>query len=1023
MIRVNTVCVYTIVRTSFFILTILLAAVSFSQEVGKKIEKGEELWLAADYQHALPYFREAYSLGQGDQKFEALLGIIKCLIKTAAYQEANEFITGYAGRDNLENAKLLVEKSKVEFYLGNYKRTSQLSDSVFELLEGEEKGVLIIASALNQKAKTHVWQSEPKEADSINAVALEWYEKSEQDDYLLRGDISNIEALTKYLNGYYEDAIKSLEQAIEYKINVVSRIHPLISGLYSNIGVMHRRLLRHDQALTHFQYTLEIERETYGQNHPQLATTYTNLGVSYAAKGDFEGAKESHLKALEIRKQLGENHPKTLDTYEWLAEVYFELGESNLSRKYLNRVIEGRIENFGYFNNHVTYAMQTLGELALLEDELVEAHFHMSKAKEIAEEIHGSLNYDLADVYNGMGMILHAMGNIDSSIYYFHRGFEANTPGFSTEEVEITQINEYSFLNFDIGLETLIGLIDAHSDVNPSLAYELIGTGTEILKDYIWSMNSDADRIILAKTNKELNEKGLELSYQLYSETGDINFLEDMLAFSETSRGISLSASLSDARARQISNIPDEVIKKEAFFRSERERTRTELIQLDPEKDPTSVSQLKANLLDLKAEHEDFIRSLESQYSVYASLKYGNKPWNSSEIQETLKEGDALLEFFLSEDDQLYVVIITKQGFEAKSWKVSDIDKDVENFRNSMLERNMEQFHNASQSLYEKLALNVLEAVPSGVNRLIVIPDGALAHVPFELLNASDGAYLLEDYVVSYGISATLFFDYPLRMEPKNNEVKILAMSPNFPGGGENAKPVLMAMRSGEMNALVNLPGSKVEVSNIASIWSSSPMTDQEATETYFKEKGSDYDILHFATHGLVDQEYSDFSKMALTPDAENDGFVHAYELKNLSLKARLAVISACNTGYGRIEEGEGIMNLSRSFAYAGVPATVVSLWPASDKSTPELMEAFHQYLRKGFAKDEALNNARKDYLKQAVGPAKHPFFWGGFILIGNYEPLVSQSGFEYKWLLLGILLLVVVLTAALRFRKKQIPS
>lgn len=141
--------------------------------------------------------------------------------------------------------------------------------------------------------------------------------------------------------------------------------------------------------------------------------------------------------------------------------------------------------------------------------------------------------------------------------------------------------------------------------------------------------------------------------------------------------------------------------------------------------------------------------------------------------------------------------------------------------------------------------------------------------------------------------------------------------------------------------------------------------------------------------------------------------FVHSRAPPSASSSASVGVSAIVSPPSG----ARSVMSLSRAFAYAGVPSTVVSLWPASDKSTPELMKFFYQNLKDGQTKDVALNNARKQYLATATGKARHPFYWGGFVMIGENSP-ISQDRNTLFWIVPILILLVFIRTIYNRKRK-----
>ena len=146
-----------------------------------------------------------------------------------------------------------------------------------------------------------------------------------------------------------------------------------------------------------------------------------------------------------------------------------------------------------------------------------------------------------------------------------------------------------------------------------------------------------------------------------------------------------------------------------------------------------------------------------------------------------------------------------------------------------------------------------------------------------------------------------------------------------------------------------------------------------------------------------------------------NDGILHAYEVYNLRLNADLAVLSACNTGRGKLAKGEGIISMARAFKYAGCNNVLMSLWQADDLSTREIMTGFYERLKKGDGKAAALRQAKLDYL--AASPRTHPFFWGAFILIGDNTELQSENHWYWYG---GAIVLVLAIFLIYQERKKK---
>lgn len=162
----------------------------------------------------------------------------------------------------------------------------------------------------------------------------------------------------------------------------------------------------------------------------------------------------------------------------------------------------------------------------------------------------------------------------------------------------------------------------------------------------------------------------------------------------------------------------------------------------------------------------------------------------------------------------------------------------------------------------------------------------------------------------------------------------------------------------------------------------------------------ADFNVLHFAVHGTSDPMFPARSALLLGPgpDKTEDGFLQAWEISRLRLNADLVVLSACDTGFGRVLEEEGVSNLVRSFLMAGAKAVVASTWKTADRSTATLMTQFYSYLSQGIDKGSALRQAKLDFI-QKFKDRSLPVHWAGMIMVGDSsEPIpvhVSDQGEE----------------------------
>lgn len=202
----------------------------------------------------------------------------------------------------------------------------------------------------------------------------------------------------------------------------------------------------------------------------------------------------------------------------------------------------------------------------------------------------------------------------------------------------------------------------------------------------------------------------------------------------------------------------------------------------------------------------------------------------------------------------------------------------------------------------------------------------------------------------------------------------ILELLTGHPNNGS-----LLVLGNPDLNdARMDLPGAEQEADQIGALLKATPLLRKQATETTVKARGGQVSRLHFATHGAFDTENVLDSALILVPDAADDGRLTVAEIYHLQLNADLVTLSACETGLGKVNTGDDVVGLTRSFLYAGASSVVSSLWQVEDKSTALLMTTFYQNL-KSMDKREALANAQMTVMKQY----KQPFYWAAFQLTG----------------------------------------
>lgn len=388
-----------------------------------------------------------------------------------------------------------------------------------------------------------------------------------------------------------------------------------------------------------------------------------------------------------------------------------------------------------------------------------------------------------------------------------------------------------------------------------------------------------------------------------------------------------------------------------------------------------------------------------------------SKPANLKQLQKQMSDrNESVLEFDLGEDRSFvwlisartvdFEILPGRKEIELKLRPYIDrLSKAPPNFH---LQTELAKQRSMASDLFS-LLLGKLATKLTPNSELIVIPDGLLNYLPFETL-VLDGRYLIEDYQITYLPSASLIellgtasakakisagdqmnllaFGDPLL----RTGAKTIATNRNRPANKLEGDSELWEARAG---SLASLPRTRDEVEYIASLMPKERAhlyLGEACTERAFKrEKLSEYKWIHFATHSLIDGLSPERSAVVLPSvgDQSEDGLLRAAEIQELELDCDLVVLSACETGRGRLSSGEGIVGLSRAFLIAGARSLVVSQWPVSDISTAQLMKGFYRQLVKGSGTPAALRDAKLSMLRGGM-ETRHPYYWAPFISIGT---------------------------------------
>jgi CHAT domain-containing protein/lipopolysaccharide biosynthesis regulator YciM len=744
-------------------------------------------------------------------------------------------------------------------------------------------------------------------------------------------------------SGEYIKALDLLSEAlaIHRELNDQKRVGETLNVM----GNIYRRLGEYEAALRTHQENVGIMK-TLG-NEQGVATGIMNLGILYKNLERKEKAVEQYESALELFKKL-EHEEGILNSLTNLGSTHQELGNLEMSETCLREALE-KSQAMNY-KDAVTSNMNNLANTLNFSGRLDEALTLLEEALPMAEELNKP-ELTVA-VLLSIGDNYERRGEYDTAMSYYHQALkvvESQRVSLLSEQYKAGYFSRQRYI-----FESIVHLLGKMDRIDPSADY--------------------------AARAFHIAEQGKARAFL------------DLLA--ESLAGV-----------RQGSD--ENLIGRQTALLAEMAKIQKELQNesMKPERNFEILENLKGQLSELERRQKDLEIEIREKNPRYSELQYP-RPVTIEEVQKSVLDGKTvMLAYFLGDSSSSLWAVSNKRFSHFILPERKILEDQIEILRYALEhpeEENPDFFAGSSHRLYELLIQPAEKSIPKN-KRLIIIPDGILHLLPFEILttgeieaNTSYGKlpYLIRRNAVCYCQSASVLAKLmeERRTKKAKSERTLFAMGdPVFETGSDSSAGPAESHLTGS-TPFQRLEHSGEEIKNIASLFPEKQTTlllRDQATEENLKHSGAlqNADYIHLATHGIVNERKPDFSGLLFpqTTESEEDGFLQAAEIFNLPLRADLAVLSACETGLGKMVRGEGIIGLTRAFMYAGAPSVVMSLWRVSDISTAELMQRFYaNIMKKNMDKAEALRRSKISMIQSKE--FCHPFYWSAFILTGKWK-------------------------------------
>ena len=508
------------------------------------------------------------------------------------------------------------------------------------------------------------------------------------------------------------------------------------------------------------------------------------------------------------------------------------------------------------------------------------------------------------------------------------------------------------------------------------------------------------------KVKIEIYESLVNLLVKLHQENPSKDYHKEAFYFAEKSKARVFLDELQEAQIDMKAHLSDDLKEKENRILKEISQTQIQLRK--PGLSSEKRQKLLENLLEEENKYNGLITKIKMENPDYANLIFP-QPQGYEQIKEKLLNNEtALIEYmigekysfaFLATSDDLYICPLP----ESESLKPL-----VNNYLSFLTLKETGEFKakKGGQRLFRILLGSFATRLEKNIKKIIIVPDGNLNFLPFEtLIQEKNSHYLIQDYEISYVPSASALTNILKRKSPTKRDKDFLIVANPKPHQTNKFISFLSDLlkslsrkRDPESEDIVfdfpNLPYADKEAKVIAKFFDPDKemlLVREDATESRFKKLDlSEFKILHFATHGVIDDEDWWRSSLIFLPDKDflEDGSLQPREIYDLKLNSDLVVLSACQTGMGKLEKGEGVMGLGKSFLNTGTKSVIASLWNINDRSTAQFMKYLYKNLIEGKSKAEALKLAKIEMINSKFS---HPFHWAAFILMGDWDSAIEM--------------------------------
>ncbi len=725
----------------------------------------------------------------------------------------------------------------------------------------------------------------------------------------------------------------------------------------------------HAEALTNFEHALLLFTKLYGEKSNQVAVCLADIGNLHVALGNKEKARTYLTRALKLRRGLyPENHP--------------EIG----------------------------MALLGLAFVAALQEKYEEALGYQQEAARMMEAHYGKRHPRVALAYQNIGHNYLLRHDEDNALAWFRRSLDALAVPVrdASAPVAYRPNREVVFLLNHCGeLEMRAAL--RHQDKKDRrdgllASLRSLRQAADVLEQVLAQQVGEGDKIHAGEGVHFGFVHRIAVCRELHQLDGKTEHLTEAYVAAEQGRARALLELVGDATAQTLGRAPAHLLDEEQriLVRLRRlDRMMVDAITGSLEEATARSQKLWQEYGKLSNQLADVRERMRKASPAYAAIRPPG-PSTLAQVRQCLRPSETAVLFALGPNDSFAIVLAPRSDKDDGTPHIYRLPPDqVLAARVTALTRrptleSLDQAREQGAAAFQQILQPLAERLRG--RDLVIVPDGVLCHLPFELLAepGPDGqdCFLAETRRIRYAPSLTVLHQLHLRDRARPRAEKA------FWGMGDpiydKQDPRFMGVDPGlierPLGPMPRLAGSGDEVRVLAGLFNAEDrrvLTDAQATEAAVKSGSANNDLkgyrfLHFAVHGFLGGTEARLPGLALgrRKDDGEDGYLELDEVANLRLNSDLVVLSACESGRGRLHEGEGVRGLAQIFLTTGSRGVVCSLWKVHEKPTMAFMVDFYRALRAGSNPPDALRLARR----AQIDADRPPLHWGAFLLVGGNE-------------------------------------